>query len=153
MFDFLSPQLKWHLIFAVICLITVWRGRRPERLTVGFLLIANIVTVLTSNQTYWKPIEPTLVAIDSCVALFFVGLALTSSRWWPLWAAAFHLLAVLMLVINALDPAIRPYADYVGEQLWDYLGLIALLLGALIEGRRDLAEPQPHHASSSASAR
>ncbi len=153
MFDLLSPQIKWHIIFAAVCLLVVWRGRRPERITVGFLLAANIVTVVTSRENFWKPIEPTLVAIDSCVALFFVGLALISSRWWPLWAAAFHLLAVIMLVVNALDPAIRPYAYYVGEQIWDYLGLIALLIGALLEGRRAIGDPSPHQASSNASAR
>ncbi len=54
-----------------------------------------------------------------------------------------------MLVINVLDPTIRPYAYYVGEQMWDYLGLMAIFLGVLIEGRRDVSP----HASSNASAR
>ncbi len=58
-----------------------------------------------------------------------------------------------MLVVNALDPAIRPYAYYVGEQIWDYLGLIALLVGALLEGRRAIAEPKTPQVSSNPSAK
>jgi hypothetical protein len=57
-----------------------------------------------------------------------------------------------MLVISALDPSIRPYAYFVGEQIWDYLVLMALLFGALIEGPRASAAA-PHQASSRASAR
>jgi len=70
-----------------------------------------------------------------------------------LWAAAFHVLAVIMLIVSALDPEVRPYAYYVGEQLWDYLGLVALLFGALLEGRRDLSGPAPRQVASSGSAR
>ncbi len=80
------------------------------------------------------------------VAIFFLILAFKSSRWWPLWAAAFQLLAVAMLIINALDPAVRPYAYYVGELIWDYLGLMALLVGTILECRRDFGDPRPPQA-------
>lgn len=143
------PLLIWRLTFSAVCLFAIIRGRRPERLTAVVLIIADILNALPLRSLYWKPIEPTVFFIDLYVAVFFVWLALSSSRWWPLWAAAFYLLAVIMLVINVLDPTIRPYAYYVGEQMWDYLGLMAIFLGVLIEGRRDVSP----HASSSPSAR
>jgi hypothetical protein len=149
----MTPQALWNYNFALICLFALVRGRTPERLTVIVLLIADLVTFFLLKNRYWKPIEPILVNIDSCVAIFFIGLALKSSRWWPLWAAAFHLLALAMVVFNALDPAVRPYAYYVGELIWDYLGLMALLFGTLFEGRRPVANYAPFQASSSASAR
>jgi hypothetical protein len=128
------------------------RGRTPERLTVGVFILADIATMLPLRHAYWKALEPSLIIIDSCVSVFLVGLSLKSSRWWPLWAAAFNILAVFMLVISAIDPKIRPYAYFVGEEMWDYLVLMALLFGALIEGRRELAAP-PIYAASSPSAR
>ena len=94
-----------------------------------------------------------MALVDLCVAAFFIGLALTSSRWWPLWAAAFHVMALIMVVVTALDPSIRPYTYYVGEQIWDYIGLTPLLFGALIERRRNVEPLARLHASSSASAR
>jgi hypothetical protein len=148
-----TPQALWNYKFALISLFALVRGRAPERLTVSVLLAADLITFFLIKNRYWKPIEPTLVAIDSCVAIFFIGLALKSSRWWPLWAAAFHLLALAMVVFNALDPAVRPYAYYVGELIWDYLGLMALLFGTLFEARRAVLNPALFHASSNASAR
>jgi hypothetical protein len=149
----LVPFLTWRFVSLFVCLIALVRGRRPERLSAVVILFASVLTGLVLRSRPWKPIEPDLIFIDSCVAVFFVALALKSSRWWPLWAAAFHLLAVITLLIDALDTVVRPYAYYVGEQIWDYMGLMALLLGSLVEGRRDLGGDRPFQASSSASAR
>jgi hypothetical protein len=142
----------WNVTFALVVLTALVRGGRPEKSTAIVLLVADIISALPLRGIHWQHVEPSLWIIDFCVAVFFIGLALNSRRWWPLWAAAFHLLAVIMLAVNALEPAVRPYAYYVGELIWDYLGLMAFLLGVLIEGRRDVAAP-PFQASSSPSAR
>ncbi len=153
MSDHIVRQVAWRGTFAFVCLVALLRGRAPERLTVGILITADLLTALPLRIGPWKPVELSLVLIDLCVAAFFVGLALISSRWWPLWAAAFHLLALIMLFVNALDPTIRPYAYYVGELTWDYFGLIALLFGTLFEARRNLSRPAARQTSSNPSAR
>jgi hypothetical protein len=145
-------HLVWNIAFALICIVALLRGGRPEKITAVVLILADLISAAPLRGAHWKHVEPTLVFIDLCVEIFFIYLALTSSRWWPLCAAAFNALAVIMLLISALDPSIRPYAYFVGEQIWDYLVLMALLFGALIEGPRASAAA-PLQASSSASAR
>jgi len=139
--DQMILHLSWTIIFGFICLFALVRGGQPERITVCVLIGADLISSLVLRAHHWKAVEPSLVVIDFCVAIFFVGLALKSSRWWPLWAAAFHLLAVIMIVASTVGAPVRPYAYFVGELIWDYLGLAALLLGTLLEARRDVGNP------------
>jgi hypothetical protein len=137
----MAAHIVWNVTFAFVCIVALWRGGRPEKITAIVLIIADLISAIPLRGMHWKHVEPTLFLIDLCVAVFFVDLALKSSRWWPLWAAAFNILAFIMLIVSTSDPTIRPYAYYVGEIIWDYFVLAALFWGAMFEARRDLDSP------------
>jgi hypothetical protein len=137
----------WDVTFALVCIFAFARGGWPERVTTFVLIIADGLSFIKWHGAHQKRMEPMLFFIDLCVAAFFVLLALKSSRWWPLWAAAFNIMAFIMLVVSASDPTIRPYAYYVGEITWDYFVLAALFWGTMFEGRRDIRGPSPPQAN------
>ena len=63
--------------------------------------------------------------------LAFLGLiswtALKSSRYWPLFAAGIHLLAVITHVARALDPTLGGWAYITAGIIWGYL--LAFIIG------------------------
>lgn len=70
------------------------------------------------------------VAVVDIVALVvLVGLALTSTRYWPLWAAGFHLLAVITHWLHRLDPTVGSWAYVTAGIIWGYLLLWSLAFG------------------------
>jgi hypothetical protein len=127
----------WRVVFWAVCLYALVRGGKPERVAAVVLILADFISAAAMRSRHWQAAEPPIVVIDSCVAIFFVGFALKSSRWWPLWAAAFHFLAATMVIASLVGPPVRPYAYFVGELIWDYLGLFALLFGTHFEVHRD----------------
>ncbi|MBV7256379.1 hypothetical protein KCG44_06215 [Pacificimonas sp. WHA3] len=66
---------------------------------------------------------------DMALAIYLMVIALTTDRFWPLWAAAFQSVAVLTHLAVLAMPHMMPTAYAVAQGLWLYGVLIALVLG------------------------
>lgn len=95
--------------------------------------------VLASLMTYFavRPATPTFQSVEQWVLIVdvatwaaFLHLALTSNRFWPLWATAFQTVALITHIAVLIDPAIVPKAYAFGQGLWAYPILLTLLVGA-----------------------
>lgn len=58
-----------------------------------------------------------------------------SQRWWPMVSVSFQLTSLLMMGMPVIDPHIRPFAYTAASIAFDYLNLMVIAVGAVMEGR------------------
>lgn len=106
-------------------------GGRPERFGAALSMGAWILTMVMrlTFASAWLPADLSILAIDIAVAVGFFWLAVTSTRFWPIWAFGFALSNLLMSVAGALLPHIELFAYHTGLGVYAYLALGALALG------------------------
>ncbi|MGB5723499.1 MAG: hypothetical protein WBM39_03720, partial [Parasphingorhabdus sp.] len=68
--------------------------------------------------------------IDIAALLALIYLSIRSDRFWPIWATAFHVLAVTIHTAMVVAPQITPWAFATGAVFWAYPMLLALAIGS-----------------------
>lgn len=125
----LTPSfLIWATYVSLVCAGAILRGGASERAGGLIILFGWGATVVVMDPGWWRAPGPVL-AVDFLVLVALVALALRSERYWPLWAAGFHLLAVATHLARSLDPDLNPWAYITGEILWGYLLVTSLAIG------------------------
>ncbi|WP_010165195.1 hypothetical protein [Sphingomonas sp. PAMC 26617] len=132
----MSAQIFLAVIFNVVMvgvlLFAALRGGRPERL--GALInMAGFATTtairLIAARQGWAPGEVSILVIDAGVAAGFYWLGVTTTRFWPIWAAGFAVADLFMSIFGALLPRVPLFAYHTGLGIYAYLALGALALG------------------------
>lgn len=139
--------LLYLLILATTCIYALRFGGQPERTGAAVVAVASVLSAaatLTSG-TAFHSVEIGILIVDVVTLAVLMTIALTSNRYWPLWAAAFHSIAVMTHAAMLIDHTIIPEAYAVGQSLWAYPVLAALLAGA--ERCRRTRTYTPTHAS------
>ena len=121
----------------------MWRGGREERLAGNAVLIAWLLTKLVSryqgHQTEWG-----VLLVDCGLLAVFGWLAMTSRRYWPIFAAGFHLLALLTQLARMIDPTVGGWAYLTANIMWANLVLLSIVYAAWTAPRRGQASaPTP----------
>ncbi|WP_353198715.1 hypothetical protein [Sandarakinorhabdus sp.] len=114
--------------------VAVHWGGRDERLTAGAFFIATTLSWLLDNQYQGTQID--VLAVDFGLLLGLLGLALTSDRFWPMYAAAFQLVGTVVHVASMTETGDFAWAYAVGLIFWSYAVVAALLAGTWLEGRQ-----------------
>ena len=96
------------------------------------MIIGSLLTLAVAQSfgTSWTKVEVGIFAIDIIVLLAFIYLALKSDRFWPIWAAAFQLLAVIIHSTMIVAASVTPWAFGTGAVFWAYPMLLALAIGS-----------------------
>ena len=119
------------LVVAIVAALC-WGGR-DERFAAMAFLFAAFLSWLLDNQ--YKGTQLDVLAIDFGLLLCLVGLALTSDRFWPMYAAAFQLVGTVVHVASLTETGNFAWAYAVGLIFWSYAVVAALLAGTWMEGR------------------
>lgn len=109
-------------------------GGFDERLAAALFIAGTIASKVALHFDY-QSTETGLLVIDLSVLVCLIGLALRSDRFWPLWAAAFQLVAVTVHVASFTESGDFQWAYAVALIFWSYPVLIALTAGTWLEGR------------------
>ena len=84
-------------LFAVVqvatCGFALWKGEAAERVGAGAMLIAWLATV-NIHETTGSTGSLAVAAVDVILLAVLVALIIRTDRSWPVWSAAFHLLAM-----------------------------------------------------------
>lgn len=120
----------WTAIIGV-CGYAIVRGGQPERFGAVINLLAWFVTMMTRLvfASAWLPAAMSVLSVDIAVAASFFWLAITTTRFWPIWAFGFALSNILVSVAGALLPQIELFAYHTGLGIYACLALGALALG------------------------
>ena len=121
--------LVWAATVVAVCLIAVLRGGSYERLAAGGMLAAWAFTLLFYRTNFREP-EWGILAVDVAALVLFTWIALRSDRFWPIFAAGFHLLAIVTHLARTVDQTVGHWAYGTAEILWGYLLAFAIAYGA-----------------------
>ena len=128
------PQIVYLGALLLAVAVALWRGGWPERSAATAVLLASFASPLVESSLFASP-EYGILAVDLMLLGWLGALALFTDRFWPLWAAGFHLVGTIIHVARMVDPTVMPSAYAVGQVFWAYPVLLALASGTLVEAR------------------
>ncbi len=125
--------LAFNTVLLTVCTGAFVLGGRPERLGAAINICASGATTALrlANPSYFAPAEAITFAIDLSVVAGFFWLAITTIRFWPIWAAGFALANLFMSLCAVLLPGVPLFAYHTGLGIYAYFALGALALGTL----------------------
>ncbi|MBB4153548.1 hypothetical protein GGQ80_001450 [Sphingomonas jinjuensis] len=130
---------------ALCCGYAIWRGGAPERIAAGLQMGAYVLTLLLHyaiDAAGYRSASVATAAIDVLLAALAM-LGWRSTRFWPLWIAAWQLAAIVAHLAKTIDPAMLASGYAIQAQFWAYPMLAATAAGAwrhrqrLRQGRDD----------------
>lgn len=129
-------KITYLLLMFSCCGFALWRGGRPERISAAIILIASFATPLVENAVPYASPEYGILLVDSLALAGLLAVALSSNRYWPLFATAFHFLATIIHVLTIIDAQILPQAYANLQAFWAWPMLLALAFGTWREVSR-----------------
>jgi hypothetical protein len=136
--------------FGVALTITVsaaafWKGGREEQLAAGGVLLSFAMTIALRDNS-WQGTQWSAFVADVALLALIVTIALRSPRYWPLAAAAFQLICVMIHVGRMIDPGVRAWAYATGQVIFTQLYLVAIGVGTwnTWRGRQAIIEAAPN---------
>lgn len=121
-------------VFNALLALTCWyawkEGGQPEKLAAFGMAVGCIATFLLPfdlGRSYHAPEIGELI-IDLSVLVWFAGIAAFANRFWPMWLAAVHLLAIGVHGVRAYQPDLLAsiYAFAVGKAAYPMLALLVV---------------------------
>lgn len=139
--------LLFDTVLVAVCAYAVLWGGRPERFGAAINLLATAASnyFRLTDEIHLAPADLVILSIDAAVAVGFFWLAITTIRFWPIWAAGFALSDLFMSVLGALLPSVPLFAYHTQLGIYAYLALGALALGTYRLSRN--AEPHLRNGS------
>ena len=141
-----TRELYW-LVLPLCCGYALWRGRGDERVVAAACLLASAATylILSDKLGGFHVFEGGVLAVDIATFAAFVTIALTSSRFWPLWVAGLQLTTLLAHVFRIISSDLIPIAYAAAGRFWSYPILLILVVATWRHQRRlrreERAEP------------
>lgn len=126
----MAPQL-FRIFLVLVVLYAFVRGGRDERI-VALLCIcgaAATLAVISPLQHRFDDVELGVLLIDGGLFLGFLGVALRSSRFWPLWVAGLQLTTIVGHGLKGFDTDLFPNAYAAAINLWSYPIVLILAIG------------------------
>jgi hypothetical protein len=114
------PKWIWDVVVILVFGSAIWRGGRDERIAA----IALAVGVVLSKAVYSHEGQQTewgLFFVDVALLAILTWIALISTRYWPIFAAAFQFLAVIIHLARLADRSLSGWAYISAEILFGYL--------------------------------
>ncbi len=130
------------LLLAVSTGYSLWRGDRDSRRAALICLVATAFSRFLAEPVLHRfaSLEMGVLAVDLATLTGFILIALSSSRFWPLWLAGLQLTAVVGHALKAVEWSLLPRAYGAALVFWSYPILLLLMIGAWRAHRRRLAE-------------
>jgi len=135
---FLVLRLAYLAALVAACAFAFFKGGRDERRGAAIMIAGSLLSfaVQASPLFDWHLNRAALLAVDVGVLAAFFMLAQRSDRFWPLWATAFHLIAVTTHIVMLVQPERVLQAYAIAQGFWAYPMLVALTIGSANQRHR-----------------
>jgi hypothetical protein len=135
------PPALYPATLVVVCCLALWRGGRDERMAAFGILVGWLLTIAVVRATGGR--QTGVFIVDLCLLGVLLWIALRSAAWWPLFAAGFHLLAILTDVAHHVDRQLGAWAYLTAQVIWGYMLALTVGIGAWRAPTRQLAISEP----------
>lgn len=125
----------WAFAIVLVCGCAWTFGGRTERIGASIIFASWIATMLVANSHWWEP-RWNIWIVDSLLLVGLLGLALRSSRHWPIFAAGFHLLSIVTHATRLVSTYRESWALVTAGVIWSYMVLFTLGLATWLTWRR-----------------
>ena len=115
--------------------LSIWRGGWAERTVAFTTIVGSLATAVFQNTRDQSATQWGDLAVDFICLGVFVWVALRSRRFWPLFAAAFQLISVVIYVARIADVRVGAKSPFTAGVIWSYLILAAVAVGVFLNGR------------------
>ena len=99
-------------------------------------MLAGWALTMVAYRAGFRQTEWGILVVDLAALGGFIWIALNSPRYWPIFAAGFHLLAIVTHMARTVDPQVGGWAYITAEILWGYFLAAAIAYGAWTGGGR-----------------
>lgn len=135
MLDTLFSQIG-AILWLAVCAFAIAMGGGPERRAAGALVIAWLATLAVRRDTDLSGGAWLAMGIEALLFAVLLFLGWKTNRTWPVWAAAFQFITVLVHVVVMIDLRIRAIAYISAYTIGTYGVLICVLVGTVRAWRR-----------------
>lgn len=132
-------------LMALVCGLAAWRGGWEERTTAMAFMIAWMTTLLGRDQAWIGAQWGTLV-VDLILLAFLLLVALRGDKYWPLFAAGFHLLSVVTHMARMVDAQVGAWAYATAAVIFSQMTVFALGAGMISILLRDWRDSRSRRA-------
>ncbi len=134
----MNSAIPFAVLLAASLLLAFSLGGRDERWAASITVLAAMLSPLAQSEQFIRP-EFGIFAIDIFLLVMLLQLALSSDRYWPLFATAFHGNAILIHIGRLYFDGIvsEIYADL--AVFWAFPIQLTIILGTLFEVKRSKA--------------
>lgn len=121
----------------VVCGGAFWKGGREEQLAAGGLLLDWALTIALRDRS-WIGTQWAAFAGDAGLLVILTAVSMRTKRYWPLAAAAFELLCVVIHVARTIDPGVRAWAYATAQVIFTQLVVVSIGVGVWNTWRREI---------------
>jgi hypothetical protein len=130
-----SQQIGALLILSVVA-YAQWKGGRVERGLAWAMLAAYVATPFAASMTSLYAPRLGVMAVDAVLLTVLLAVALKCSRYWPMAAAAFLTIELIMHFTILVDRNVMPRAYVMATHIWSYPVMFSLVFGSWSAARR-----------------
>lgn len=126
-----------QILFDVCLVATIaiaWRfGGRSERWGALIVTVGTIATFLLTDPVLfdWRTHRGALIAVDVVALAALLLLCLRSTRFWPIWATAFHLIALASHGSIYILPTALLQVYVLFQGFWIYPVMLCIVIGSM----------------------
>lgn len=123
--------LIFNGVLVATCLYATSCGGRPERIGAGINMIASCVTTALrlADPHFFAPAELVIMSIDAMVIAGFFWLAVSTTRFWPIWAFGFAVANIFVSIAGGFISHIPLFAYLTSLGIYAYFALASLAVG------------------------
>lgn len=136
--------LAFWVLAICCCGYAAVAGGRDGRAIAAIYLSACVATVVAWwVQPDWRHTNQATFAVDLVLLVALVALALRSQRWFPIWFAGLHLLAIVSHAGSILAPGFAYKVYFLMQAFWAVPMLLSLAIGVALDRRAGIADDRP----------
>ncbi len=130
--------LGFSLSLLAVCGYANRRGGAPERMTAVACLVATAATVAGTlpRENDFAAVEPEVLLVDLALLAVLLAIAFKANRFWPIFAAASHSIAVAVHLAKAANPSLVAPVYAFASSGTSLLVLLLLWIGTIRHRRR-----------------
>jgi hypothetical protein len=121
------------LLFGSIAFAAICGGRTGKAAALIFFIANSLSIWATSFSPDWEGTSYSMMLVDCLCFFALMALAITSNRYWPIWALGLQFISVVTHVATIIDPFIFPGIYDSLSGFWSIPILLVMVWGTILD--------------------